>query len=133
MARRTVTFLLDDFDDDGAFYESVNYANYALSEYLLYRLACLNTFPDSLPPDIALLEETGYFFLNTCYPTSDGLLSVNFGDSGIKSGGARTIRMLLANGYVQRRLTDCRMHSPQICYANSSFPAAGRDRQSVPL
>lgn len=87
------------FDDGGAFYESVGYANYALSEYLLYRLACSNIFPDSLPLDIKLLEKVGDFFLHTCYPTSDGLLSVNLGDSGIKSEGARTMRMLLANGY----------------------------------
>lgn len=87
------------FGHDGAFYESVGYASYALSEYLLYRLACLNTFPDSLPPDIALLRESGDFFLHTCYPTSDALLSVNFGDSSIKSAGAKTMRMLLANGY----------------------------------
>ncbi len=91
------------FDDDGAFYESVGYANYALSEYLLYRLACSNIFPDSSPPDIGLLEKAGDFFLHTCYPTSDGLLSVNFGDSGIKSGGARTMRMLLANGYENKQ------------------------------
>ena len=33
------------FDLAGAFYESVNYANYALSEYLKYRLAYANVFP----------------------------------------------------------------------------------------
>ncbi|MBD3183141.1 hypothetical protein GF312_12675 [Candidatus Poribacteria bacterium] len=87
------------FDREGAFYESVNYTNYALSEYLLYRLAWVNTFPDSSPPRIDLLDKAGGFFLHTCYPTSDGLLSVNFGDSGVESDGSRTISMLLANGY----------------------------------
>lgn len=87
------------FDEAGAFYESVNYANYALSEYLLFRLAYLNTFPDSKPPDIPLLEKVGDFFLHTCYPTSDSMLSVNFGDGSITGSAARTLWLLLANGY----------------------------------
>jgi len=87
------------FDKDGAFYESVNYANYALSEYLLFRLAYLNTFPDSLSSDDPLLQKVGDFFLHTCYPTTDSILSANFGDSGISGTGARTMRLLVANGY----------------------------------
>jgi hypothetical protein len=87
------------FDAKGAFYESVNYANYALSEYLLFRLAYSNVFPDAKPPDIALLQKTGDFFVHTCYPSSDSMLSVNFGDSSIKAVGARSLRLLLANGY----------------------------------
>ncbi len=87
------------FDRDGAFYESVNYANYALSEYLLFRLAYANVFPQSNPPAIPLLSRVGDFFVDTCYPRSDGLLSVNFGDSSLHADGARTLRLLLANGF----------------------------------
>lgn len=87
------------FDRDGAFYESVNYANYALSEYLLFRLAYQNSFPEKPVPPIPLLETCGDFFIHTCYPVADGALSVNFGDSSIKGGGAGTMRMLLANGF----------------------------------
>ncbi len=87
------------FDENGAFYESVSYANYALSEYLLFRLAYSNVFGKSSAPDIPLLEEAGDFFVHTCYPTSDSIMSVNFGDSSLRSTGARTVRMLLANGY----------------------------------
>ena len=87
------------FDENGAFYESVSYANYALSEYLLFRLAYSNVFGKSSAPDIPLLEEAGNFFVHTCYPTSDSIMSVNFGDSSLRSTGARTVRMLLANSY----------------------------------
>ncbi|MFH1719390.1 MAG: heparinase II/III family protein [Planctomycetota bacterium] len=87
------------FDSKGAFYESVNYANYALSEYLLFRLAYLNAYPDSKPSDIPLLDKAGDFFVHTCYPRSESLLSVNFGDGSLTAGGARTLRLLLANGY----------------------------------
>lgn len=87
------------FDENGAFYESVSYANYALSEYLLFRLAYSNVFGKSSAPDIPLLEKAGDFFVHTCYPTLDSIMSVNFGDSSLRSTGARTLRMLLANGY----------------------------------
>ncbi len=87
------------FDEKGAFYESVNYANYALSEYLLFRLAYSNVFGKSSAPDIPLLEKVGDFFIHTCYPASDDIMSVNFGDSSLHATGVRTIQMLLANGY----------------------------------
>jgi hypothetical protein len=87
------------FDSRGAFYESVSYANYALSEYLLFRLAYSNTFPGSPPPDIPLLQKAGDFFVHTCYPSAVSMLSANFGDSSIRARGARTLRLLLANGY----------------------------------
>jgi len=87
------------FDSKGAFYESVNYANYALSEYLLFRLAYSNVFGKSAAPDIPLLETAGDFFVHSCYPSSDSIMSVNFGDSSLRATGARTMRLLLANGY----------------------------------
>ena len=86
------------FDRNGAFYESVAYAEYALSEYLLFRLAYRNCYPDKPPPAIPLLETAGDFFVQTCYPRSGSTLSVNFGDGSISSSGARTVRLLLANG-----------------------------------
>ncbi|MHC4584723.1 MAG: heparinase II/III domain-containing protein [Planctomycetota bacterium] len=87
------------FDGKGAFYESVSYADYALREYLLFRLAFTNVFGKSLAPDIPLLEKVGDFFIHTCYPASDDMMSVNFGDSNLNATGARTMRMLLAYGY----------------------------------
>jgi len=87
------------FDRNGAFYESVSYANYALSEYLLFRLAFTNVFGKSSAPDIPLLAKAGDFFVHVCYPASDSILSLNFGDSSLRSNGAETVRLLLANGY----------------------------------
>ncbi|MBL7152078.1 MAG: heparinase II/III family protein [Phycisphaerae bacterium] len=87
------------FDAAGAFYESVSYANYALSEYLLFHLAHSNVFPDDPLPEIPLLEKAGDFFVHTSYPASDSLLSANFGDSSIKASGSRTLRLLLATGF----------------------------------
>ena len=87
------------FDTKGAFYESVGYADYALSEYLLFRLAYSNVFGKSAAPDIPLLENAGDFFVQSCYPASDSVMSVNFGDSSLQTTGSRTIRLLLANGY----------------------------------
>ncbi len=87
------------FDRDGAFYESVSYANYALSEYLLFRLAYQNCRPDAPPPEIPLLRSVGDFFVQTCYPRSASTLSVNFGDSSLGASGARSVRLLVANGF----------------------------------
>ena len=56
------------FDEKGAFYESVLYANYALSEYLLFHLAHTNACPDTPLPEIPLLKTAGDFFIHTAYP-----------------------------------------------------------------
>ncbi len=87
------------FDRHGAFYESVNYAEYALSEYLLFRLAYSNVYRDRKPPEIPVLKTVGDFFVHTSYPTTGAMLSVDFGDSSLRAGGAKTVRLLLANGY----------------------------------
>ncbi len=87
------------FDRNGAFYESISYANYALSEYLLFRLALTNVFGRSSAPEIPLLQHAGDFFVHACYPTSESIMSVNFGDSNLNATGARTVRLLRANGY----------------------------------
>ncbi|MBN2327182.1 MAG: heparinase II/III family protein [Candidatus Omnitrophica bacterium] len=87
------------FDRNGAFYESVSYANYALAEYLMYRLACSNARPDHPLPEIPLLETCGDFFVHASYPAHDGLLSVNFGDSSLTSTGSKTLSLLQANGF----------------------------------
>ncbi len=87
------------FDRRGAFYESVGYADYALAEYLLFRLAGTNVLDPAAIPEIPLLKTVGDFFVQTSYPTDDSLLSVNFGDSSLHASGARTLQLLLANGY----------------------------------
>lgn len=89
------------FDAKGAFYESVLYADYALCEYLFYHIAHENIYGQGSLPDIPILERVGEFFIHTAYPTSDGLLPVNFGDTHPDLTGARTLRLLPAAGFDQ--------------------------------
>ncbi|HEX4810230.1 MAG TPA: heparinase II/III family protein [Bryobacteraceae bacterium] len=87
------------FDSGGAFYESVNYANYALFEYLRFRLAQSNVFPHTRQPDYAPLSKISDFFFQTFYPSSISPACVNFGDSPTHLQVAPTIRLLNEMGY----------------------------------
>ena len=49
-------------------------------------------------PEIPLLDRVGDFFLNSCYPSDNGLLSLNFGDSSLHADGSRPLVWLRANG-----------------------------------
>lgn len=85
--------------DNGGVYESVSYANYGLSEYLFFRLACMNTFPDKRSPEIKGLELIPDFFMHVCYPRDGDLLySLWFGDSNITATGERPSTLLWATG-----------------------------------
>ena len=90
------------FDREGGFYESTNYANHAMSEFLKFRLAWINAFPGGRFPEIDNLEKIDKFFIDACYPNSVGLLTANFGD-GNGNNGANTVRYLLANGFRKDR------------------------------
>lgn len=85
------------FDRAGGFYESVNYAAFGMSEYLLFRVAWQNAM-DTSPPQVPILEKTGEFFLHACYPNSGPLMSVNFGDGSLHAHGARPVQLLMAAG-----------------------------------
>ncbi len=106
------------FDAGGAFYEGVNYSNYALMEYLIYRTVLLDALPDYQPADCAPLHLAEQFFLHTFYPAHDGFLMVNFGDHKIADTGTKAMRLLLANGfatpagqwYVERTVDDPAYH-----------------------
>jgi hypothetical protein len=87
------------FDRDGAFYEGAGYANYALSEYLRFRLAYANVVPGHSQPRVKPLEQATDFFLQTLYPTSSGFYTVNFGDSGLHNSSAATVRLLVETGF----------------------------------
>jgi hypothetical protein len=87
------------FDDQGAMYESVNYANYALYEYLLFRLGYVNTYGADRAPVTPILDKAGDFFLHTCYPRPSSLLTVNFGDGNLHGNAGQAVALLLANGY----------------------------------
>jgi hypothetical protein len=86
------------FDAGGALYESVNYDNFAISEYLLFRLAWTNAFRSPSPPEIPVLDKVGDFFINVGYPNSGPLMSLNFGDGSLTVDGSRPVALLWALG-----------------------------------
>jgi hypothetical protein len=93
------------YDEAGAFYESVNYARYGLYEYLVFRLALSRAPGFSVPDaDIPVLKRIGEFFLHTFYPSDKQPLTVNFGDGHIRQTASDAVKLLLANGFEDPRL-----------------------------
>ncbi len=86
------------FDSEGGFYESVNYSNFGVSQYLLFRLAYSNTF-GALPLSTPMVEKIGEYFLHVGYPNSDRLMSLNFGDGSITVDGSMPVTLMWALGY----------------------------------
>lgn len=86
------------FDRDGAFYESVNYASFGMSQYLFFRLAWLNAVQSPKPPDLPILDRAADHFIHASYPNSSRLMMVNFGDGSLHSDGSRPITLLHACG-----------------------------------
>lgn len=86
------------FERSGPSYEGVNYTNYGVSEYLHYRFAWQNTFPNRKPAHIEPLDHVARYFLQVLYPTSTGFYSVNFGDAPLKVDVTTTMWLLIACG-----------------------------------
>ncbi len=87
------------FEQSGPSYEGVSYTNYGVSQYLRYRLAWQNTFPDRKAPRIEPLNQIATYFLQTLYPTSSGFLAVNFDDSSYSVDLTETLLLLVACGF----------------------------------
>lgn len=88
------------FDKDGGFYESINYASYATSQYLLFLNAYSNALPNVPIYKSPILDNIGDFFINTTYYVDgESDLAVNFGDSSIKANGGRILTLLWSLGY----------------------------------
>ena len=77
----------------GGFYESINYASYGVSQYLLFRLAFENMLPEIKQPALDELQKmTNYFIHTTYYTGNNNTLSVNFGDGNLTvNGNASTV------------------------------------------
>lgn len=90
------------FDRKGLFYEGINYANYGVGEYLLFRIAYINCFGNENAPEIPLLAKVGESYIQTSYPTSKGLDFVNFNDGHTLA--SRCARLLLAAGFESPQL-----------------------------
>jgi hypothetical protein len=86
------------FEPSGPSYEGVNYSKYGVTEYLHYRLAWQNTYPDRKAAHMEPLDHIARFFLQTLYPTSRGSLTVNFNDSSIDVDSTETMLLLIACG-----------------------------------
>ncbi len=86
------------FDRTGGFYESVNYSSFAMSQYLLYRLAWANALATP-PASIPVLEHTGDYFMHVCYPNTGRMMTLNFGDGSLNADGSRPLALLWSNGW----------------------------------
>lgn len=86
------------FERSGPSYESVGYTDYGVHEYLYYRLAWQNTYPDRKAARMEPLEHLARYFLHTLYPTSTGFHTVNFNDSSPEADSSTTVLLLVACG-----------------------------------
>ncbi|HTN19744.1 MAG TPA: heparinase II/III family protein [Pelobium sp.] len=87
------------FDDNGGFYESINYANFGVSEYLFFRVAYTNAFGAIKMPYDSLLEKTMDWFIQNSYPNKSQLMSVNFGDSSPHVNADRPVKLMIELGF----------------------------------
>lgn len=84
--------------DNGAYYESVNYANYGMSQYLLYRFAKGNHNGGKYDIDDND-KKIAEYFMHTCYPVTEGKMpSLYFGDGDEFSNGEMCVKLLYAMG-----------------------------------
>jgi hypothetical protein len=86
------------FDEGGGFYEDVNYASFAVSQYLLFRLAWNNALATPALPEIPMMDKFGDYFINVSYPNSGKLLNFDFGDGGRSANVVEPVHLLWANG-----------------------------------
>ncbi|WP_139955774.1 heparinase II/III domain-containing protein [Flavicella sediminum] len=92
------------FDKDGGFYESINYASYGISQYLLFRYALGEALPNEKQVALPILDKVGDFFIKTTYYVGEGKpMSVNFGDSAIHKNGNGCMKLLWQLGYTDAK------------------------------
>lgn len=90
------------FDPAGGFYESIDYANYGIGEYLFFRTAWTNAVGNIKKNYDPLLEKTMDWYINMSYPTKGQLQSVNFGDSHPFANGDKNIKLMMALGFFKK-------------------------------
>ena len=91
-------------DVAGGMYESVNYANFGISEAFLYRLSWQNAHPGEKQNEIPEIANAQNFFMQVCYPRTGILNSVNFGDSHKNITGENTVVLLDALGVKDKNM-----------------------------
>ncbi len=85
------------FGSEGAYSETVSYAELALHSLMLFRRSWTEAM-DGPPSPIKGLDKIAGYFLATGYPRSEGWVSLNFGDSRPPSCGCHTLADLWALG-----------------------------------
>ncbi|HWU12701.1 MAG TPA: heparinase II/III family protein [Caulobacter sp.] len=90
------------FAANGAFVESINYADFAVEGYLRFKRAWLDAFTEK-PAPTPRLAGVGDLFIQNLYPTGTGALSSNFGDGNPTASGAHALVNLWASGDQQPR------------------------------
>ncbi|MCR4030657.1 MULTISPECIES: heparinase II/III family protein [Flavobacterium] len=86
------------FDKNGGMYESINYANFGISEALVYMLAWKNANPNAKSLDIPELKNTPDFFMYCAYQGDKKIQSLNFGDSRAEITAENVMLLLYALG-----------------------------------
>jgi hypothetical protein len=86
------------FDKNGGMYESINYANFGISEALVYMLAWKNANPNAKSLDIPELKNTPDFFMYCAYQGEKKIQSLNFGDSRAEITAENVMLLLYALG-----------------------------------
>ncbi len=96
--------------DNGAFYESVVYCDYALFEYMRFSEAFLAVTGKPPFDDEEIVRKTAEFFVNTMYPSGENDYIVGFGDSDEEQFCSSVLFMLsrypdigLLRFYINRR------------------------------
>ncbi|MFD2034765.1 heparinase II/III family protein [Belliella marina] len=111
------------FDQEGGFYESINYAAFGVSQYLFFRYSITHVMPEIKQPELPVLEKMADFFIYTTYYVNEGKpLSVNFGDSRIDKNGNACVVLLYNMGYQKERYAWYLKHS-----------STGADREGLQL
>lgn len=85
------------FGVDGAYSETVNYADLGLHSLLLFRRSWTESMKRAPSPLLGLAKVANYFLANA-YPSAKGWTSLNFGDSRPTSCGCDTLVDLWALG-----------------------------------
>jgi oligo-alginate lyase len=86
------------FDKNGSMYESVGYANFGTTQFLLFRLAYCTAFPNQKMPEVNGVEKNADWFAHVAYPKEQELWSLNFGDGSPFTSAESVMKLLIALG-----------------------------------
>ncbi len=91
------------FDRAGGFYESVGYADLAISSYLRFRLGWNNAFRSPKAAELPVIDKFGDYFCHVSYLCKGRVVPLLFGDGTLTSSGRRSVSMAWANGMHKKR------------------------------